>query len=220
LASFYFQVARHPNNWSTYTVLAPRGVGLGVDAHNMTAPIPQVRGDEEVFFHEEKHVAPFIPEPDGPPSPNEFLPFVSVGAGSTGNEVMVTQYADAYLERGQLNYEIEQFAKDAAQGKSGREAARAIYSAVMQRLSGTDGGLGQSASASVAQDRGSRLWALKAGLEAIGIPARIAAVRTFGVDPAPYRFPVESWHPALCVYARRPGARRFCSPSWGGRCAS
>jgi tetratricopeptide (TPR) repeat protein len=202
LASFYFQVARQPNNWSTYTVLAPKGTGLGVDAHNMTAPGPQPRGDEEVFFHEEKHVPPFIPEPDGPPSPNEFLPFVSVGAGARGNEVLIAQYADHYLERGQLNFEIEQFAKEAAQGKTGMEAARALYSAVMQRLSGGDAGLGQSASSSVAQDRGSRLWALKAGLEAIGIPARVVAVRTFGLDPTPYRFPVESWNPYFCVYAK------------------
>src|SRR5258708_124131 len=36
-ASFYYQVARMPNNWSTYTVLAPRGPGMAVDARHTNA---------------------------------------------------------------------------------------------------------------------------------------------------------------------------------------
>jgi len=203
-ASFYYRVARMPNNWSTYVVLAPRGMGLAVDAHNMTAPQPQSQGGEDVFFHEEKRVTPFIPEPDSAPSGNEYLPFVSVGAGATGNEGLIESYGDVFIDRAQQNFEVEQFARSATQGKQGREAVRALYSAVMHRLSGRDSALAQSASSSIAQNRGSRLWALKASLEAIGIPARIAAVRTFGVDPAAYRFPNESLIPYFCVRAELP----------------
>jgi tetratricopeptide (TPR) repeat protein len=208
-ANFYFQVARMPNNWSTYVLIAPKGTGLAVDPHNMKAPAPQTRGEEEIFFHQEKHVPPFIPEPEGPPSPNEYLPFVSVGAGQTGNEALLGAVGDAYLDRGQRTFEVEQFARAASAGKSGLDAVRALYSAVMERLSGADGGIAQSASSSIAQDRGSRLWALKAGLEAIGIPARIAAVRTFGVDPAPYRFPNQSLLPYLCVRAELPDGQEL-----------
>lgn len=208
-ASFYFQVARMPNNWSTYVVIAPKGTGLAVDPHNMKAPQPQTRGEEEIFFHEERHVPPFIPEPDAPPSPNEYLPFVSVGAGQIGNDALLATVGDAYLDRGQRTFEVEQFAKAATAGKSGVDAARALYAAVMERLSGRDSGIAQSASSSIAQDRGSRLWALKAGLEAIGIPARIAAVRTFGVDPTPYRFPNESLLPYLCIRAELPDGQEL-----------
>jgi tetratricopeptide (TPR) repeat protein len=203
-ASFYYRVARMPNNWSTYTVLAPRGMGMAVDAHNMSAPSPQVKGEDEVFFHEERHVSPFIPEPDSAPSGNEYLPFVSLGAGAKGNDGLLASYGDAFIDRAQQNCEVERFARAATQGKKGREAVQALYTAVMERLSGRDAGLVQSASSSIAQDRGSRLWALKAGLEAIGIPARIAAVRTFGVDPTPYRFPNESLIPYHCVRAELP----------------
>jgi hypothetical protein len=198
-ASFYFQIARTPNHWSTYTVVAPKAMGLTVDAHNMKAPAPEAKGDTVVFTHTERKVPPFIPEPDAPPSPNETLPFVSVGAGAQGNESIVTAYADAFLDNAQLTYDVERFAKDAAQGKTGLEAVRAVYSAVMKRLSGRDAGLGLSATASLAQDRGSRLWTLKAALEALGIPARVVAVRTFAVDPAPYRFPNEQLLPYMCL---------------------
>jgi hypothetical protein len=57
----------------------------------------------------------------------------------------------------------------------------------------------------VAQDRGSRLWVLKASLEALGIPARIAAVRSFLADPAPYLFPSDSLMPYLCLHVELQG---------------
>ncbi|MHB8873938.1 MAG: tetratricopeptide repeat protein [Myxococcaceae bacterium] len=211
-SAFYFQVARQPNHWSVYRVSAPRGSGMRVDAHNLKSLEPKVEGDLEVFFHEERHVAPYIPEPNGPPSPNEYLPFVSVGAGTTGNDGVVAAYADAFLDRGLLTFEVEEFARAATLGKVGREAVHALYSAVMHKLQGRDAGLPVSAGASLSQDRGSRLWALKAGLEAIGIPARIAAVRNFSTDPAPYRFPNEGLLPYLCLRAEVPGGEVWLDP--------
>src|SRR5262249_1884105 len=140
-ASFYFPIARQPNNWSTYTVVAPKGTGMKVDAHNMDAPPPDVKGDEEVFFHEERRVTPYIPEPNGPPTGNEWLPFVSVGAGQQGNEGVVSSYADAFVDEALLTTEVVQFAREAAKGKTGRDAVAAVYTAVMQKLSGRDAGL-------------------------------------------------------------------------------
>jgi hypothetical protein len=140
-SSFYFQVARQPNNWSTYTVIAPKGSGLTVDAHNLTGVAPvRTEGDKEIVFHEEKRVAPYIPEPQGPPSPNEWLPFVSVGAGQRGNEGVMQAYADAFIDRGQITWEVEVFAKAAAGDAKGLDAVKAVYSAVMKKLSGVTRG--------------------------------------------------------------------------------
>jgi len=81
---------------------------------------------------------------------------------------------------------------------------------VMKRFSGRDAGLTQSAASTVAQDRGSRMWALKTGLETLGIPTRLVAVRTFSVDPAPYLFPEESLLPYIALRAEVPGT----GPVW------
>lgn len=205
--NFYFQISNAPNNWSTYTVVAPRGAHVAADPHNLKLPPDALKaqGDQEIFFHEERRVPPFVPEPSGPPSATEYIPYVSVGAGTEGNTALVAAYADVYADRGQLTFELDQFAQKAAAGKTGVEAVRALYGAVMQRLSGRDAGLAQSASSSLAQDRGSRLWVLKAALESIGIPARLAAVRTFAADPAPSRFPNEALLPFVGLYVEVPG---------------
>ncbi|MFZ5444541.1 MAG: DUF3857 domain-containing protein [Myxococcota bacterium] len=204
-SAFYFQVARQPNSRSSYVVIAPKGSQLEVDAHNVKAPKPQLEGELEVFRHEERRVPPYIPEPVGPPSANEWLPFVSVGAGQKGNDGVVMTYADAFLERGLVTWEVEDFARRAVKDLPppwGLDAVRAVYSAVQHKLSGRDGGLGVSAAASVAQDRGSRVWLLKAALDALGFDARLVAVRAFTADPAPYLFPNESVLPYICLRVR------------------
>jgi len=203
-SSFYFQIARQPNNWSTYTVVAPKGAGMKVDAHNMKAPQPKVEGDLEVFFHEERRVPPYIPEPSGPPSGNEWLPYVTVGAGQTGNEGVVAAYADAFIDQGQVTQEVVAFAREAAKDKKGREAVAAVHAAVMHKLSGRDSGIQASASASVAQDRGSRLMLEYAALKALGFGVRLVAVRTFSADPAPYLFPSEALLPYVCLRVELP----------------
>lgn len=212
-SNFYFQIARQPNARSTYVVKAPLGSGLKVDAHNVVAPAPVVEGDQEVFRHEERKVPPYIPEPGGPPSGNEWLPFVSVGAGQEGHLGVLNAYADAFFDRGLVTDEVRRFATSAAKGASGLEALKAVYAAVMDKLSGRDAGLAVSAGASVAQDRGSRTWLLYASLRALGIDARLAAVRTFTADPAPYLFPAEGLFNYVCIVVRQPdGALVWLDP--------
>jgi len=201
-SAFYFQVARQPNARSSYVVIAPKGSKMEVDAHNVKALQPVVEGDYEVLRHEERRVPPYIPEPLGPPSANEWLPFVSVGAGQRGNDGVVMSYADAFLERGLVTYEVEAFARAAVKGLKaplGLEAVKAVYAAVQHKLSGRDGGLAVSAASSVAQDRGSRVWLLKASLDALGFDTRLVAVRAFTSDPAPYTFPNEGLLPYICL---------------------
>jgi len=103
------------------------------------------------------------------------------------------------VEGGQRTFELEQFARNAAGKAKGEEAVRAVFAAVTEKISGRDAGLGISATASLAQERGSRLWLLKASLEALGFPTRLAAVRTFAADPAPYRFPNPSLYTYVCL---------------------
>ncbi|MBZ4415109.1 DUF3858 domain-containing protein [Myxococcus sp. RHSTA-1-4] len=209
-SAFYFQIANQPNAWTTYTVVAPKGSGMKVDAHGMKAPAPKVEGDVEVFHYEARRVPPFIAEPDAPQSSNEYLPFVLVGAGATGNDGLVRVYGDAFQDRWQRTAEVEAFARKAAEGKQGLEAVKALHAAVMQRFSGRDSGLAQSAASTVAQDRGSRLTVLKAGLDALGIPARVVAIRTFSTDPAPYLFPQDSLLPFVALRVEPPGSE----PVW------
>ena len=200
-SNFYFQIARIPDTWCTYTVIAPKGSHLAVDAHNMTAPAPFLRGTDEVYHQETRQNPPFIPEPESAPSPNEYLPFVSVGAGTLGNDATLAEYADTFLDRGLRTTEIEAFAAEAVGKKSGVEAVKALYAAVSSKVTGRDAGLTVTASSTLAQGRGSRLWLLKAALEAAGIPVRLAVIRTLATDPAPYRYPAESLLPYACVVA-------------------
>ncbi|WP_375756655.1 tetratricopeptide repeat protein [Corallococcus exercitus] len=204
-SAFYFQIANQPNAWSTYTVVAPKGSGMKVDAHGMKAPPPEVKGDVEVFHYDARRVPPFIPEPDAPPSGNEYLPFVMVGAGETGNDGLARVYGDAFQDRWLRTSEVEAFARKATEGKKGLDAVKALHAAVMKRFSGRDASLAQSAASTVAQDRGSRLTVMKAGLETLGIPSRVAAIRTFNTDPAPYLFPADALLPYAALRVEVPG---------------
>jgi tetratricopeptide (TPR) repeat protein len=208
---FYFQMAQQPNARSNYGVIAPKGSGLEVDAHHVRSLKPEVQGEFEIFKHEERQVPPYIPEPNGPPSANEWLPFVSVGAGQRGNERLVMAYADSFLERGLIAWEVEAFAREAVKGlvkPQPVDVVRAVYAAVQHKLSGRDAGLGVSAATSVAQERGSRVWLMKGALEALGIEARLVAVRAFTTDPATYVFPNESLLPYLCLRVSLPQGQK------------
>ncbi|MFN0063610.1 MAG: hypothetical protein ACKVPX_13970 [Myxococcaceae bacterium] len=206
-SNFYFQIARQPDHWATYTVLAPKGSGLAVDAHNLRAPATEVWGDHERFSLTLREMPAFIPEPDSPPSGTETIPFVSVGFGAKGQEGLMHAYGEIVTERSTPTFELEVFAKAAAAGQQGEAAARAIHAAVMTRISGRDGGLNPSASTSFAGSRGSRLLVMKAALEAVGLPARVALVRPFSVDPAPYLFPNETLFPYGCLRVTLPGGK-------------
>jgi tetratricopeptide (TPR) repeat protein len=202
--AFYFQVAGVPDDWATYAVVAPRGSGMTVDSHNMEVPPVQSERDRDVVRVEVKRSPALVPDPNAPPSGTEQLPFVIVGAGDQGQAGLLTMTADAFLGRGQRTAEIDAFAQAAAAGKQGLDAVRAVHAAVMERIPGRDAGLAVGASSTLAQDRGSRLWLLKAALESLGIPTRLVAVRTFASDPSPYRFPNENLLPYMCLRAEIP----------------
>jgi predicted Zn-dependent protease len=203
--AFYFQVGGVADDWATYAVVAPRGSGMTVDAHNMPAPTIKTEGGMDVLRAEVRGAPALVAEPNAPPSGTEQLPFLIVGAGDTGQGGLLTATGDALSARAQRTFEVEAFARTAAAGKTGLDAVRAIYAAVMDRISGRDAGLGLTAASTLAQERGSRLWLMKAALEAEGFPARVAMVRTFATDPNPYRFPNETLFPYGCLRVEVPG---------------
>ena len=203
--AFYFQVGGVADDWATYAVIAPRGSGMSVDAHNMPEPKVKTEGQLDIVRAEVRGAPALVPEPNPPPSGTEQLPFLVVGAGDTGPAGLLTATGDALSTRAQRTFEVEAFAKAAAGGKSGVEAVRGIHAAVMDRVPGRDAGLALTAASTLAQDRGSRLWLLKAALEAQGFPARVAMVRTFATDPNPYRFPNEALFPYGCLRVEVPG---------------
>jgi cellulose synthase operon protein C len=208
--AFYFQVGGVADDWATYAVTAPRGSGMSVDAHNMRTPEIRTEGSQDVLRMEVRGAPAMVPEPNSPPSGTEQLPFVVVGSGDTGPDGLLTATGDALSSRAQRTFEVEAFARTAAAGKTGVEAVRALHAAVMERIPGRDSGLGLTAAATLAQDRGSRLWLLKAALEAQGFPARLAMVRTFAADPNSYRFPNEALFPYACLRVEVPGQ----APVW------
>jgi hypothetical protein len=170
-------------------------------------PDPKVKteGGLDIIRAEVRGAPPLVPEPNSPPSGTEQLPFLVVGAGDTGQNGLLTATGDALAARAQRTFEVEAFAKAAAGGKTGVDAVRALHAAVMDRIGGRDAGLALTAASTLAQDRGSRLWLLKAALEAQGFPARIAMVRTYATDPNPYRFPNEALFPYACLRVEVPG---------------
>jgi hypothetical protein len=151
---------------------------------------------------------PWSPSPNAPPSGTEQLPFLVVGAGDTGQGGLLTATGDALSARAQRTFEVEAFARAAAARKD-RARRRACD------LRGGDGphlgagrGAGAHRASTLAQERGSRLWLMKAALEAEGFPARVAMVRTFATDPNPYRFPNEALFPMGACGSRCQGTSR------------
>ncbi len=207
--AFYFRLAGVPNVWSTYTVLSPKDAPLKVDGGNLKLPEPRLEGGKWVLRHEERHVPPYIPEPNAPPSVTEYLPWIQAGTGATGNEALVTRFGDALFGRARVNFEVERFAKATVGALTGEDAVRALHRAVMHEVQGRDAGLSLTAASTLAAERGSRLWLLKASLEAVGIPARVAAIGTLHVDPREPLFPNESRMPYVALRAELPDGRHL-----------
>lgn len=205
---FYFRIADAPLYRSTYTVEAPAGTPVKVDAHNMEAPAPKVVDGKVVVHHEAKRVPLFIPEP-GAPHGNEYMPFMQVGVGAGGTDVL-WPFADSVVGRDAVTLEVAQFARSAVGEKVGVDAVAALFAAVSERIKGEDNDINDRAAMTLARERGSRLWLLKAALKALNIPAHVALVRPLSADPAPYLFPNSDLFTYPVLHVEPPGAQ----PLW------
>ncbi|MBI5543296.1 MAG: hypothetical protein HY901_05370 [Deltaproteobacteria bacterium] len=129
---FYFSIADGQLFHSTYTVRAPAGAGLAVDAHNLEAPPVHRDGSWDVVSLTRQEIPAFVREP-GSPASEEVLPFVQVGAGA-GLDESVASLGDFLLDRAKPNAEVTRFAQQAVGEKTGLEAVRALNAKVMQEV--------------------------------------------------------------------------------------
>ncbi len=199
-AAFFFAAPRQANARSTYVVKAPAGTPLKVDSRFVRVKAPHREGDFEVFRHEERQVPPFIPEPNAPPSPTEWLPFVIVGYGDEGATGTLMRYSEFLVRKATANEDIARFARDAAGSAQGRAAVASVYASVMKHIVGSDTGPATDAISTLAQRRGSRSALLVAALRSLGFAPRFALVRTLASDPSSFTFPPDSLYNFLCVY--------------------
>jgi cellulose synthase operon protein C len=197
---FFFQGVGQANSRSRYVVVAPEGMGLEADMHNVKSK-SDVSHDKgrEIFRHEERSVPPALPETNGPPRLTESMPFAIVGAKTKGPTSLFLNWADYASHSGQRSPEIRAFAQAAAQGLTEKPAIEAVYTAVMKKLAGNDESMAVSASHSAVADRGSRLWLLKASLGALQIQSRLAVVKSNAADPASFVFPQANDFTYVCL---------------------
>ena len=196
---FYFQTDE-PLWRSVYTAAAPRGLGLGIDAHHLPPAPVRDEGGREVARVVREDVPPLLPEP-GAPREAEHLPFVQAGAGA-GREALARAMADGLLEPCRPSFEVRQLALEIAASvppaeRAGEALTRAAYRRVQELILGEGGSFSEPAGAILSRGRGSRTVLLKSVLDALGVKSRLALVRDFGRDPAPYRFA----RPDLYAYA-------------------
>jgi len=195
--AFYFR-ADMPLWRSTYLARAPSALGLEVDAHHMPAPEVREEGGYATVRVLRERVPPLFPEPEAP-GEAELVPFVQVGAGAR-EEALALAMSDALQETYRPSREVLALAaelKAAARPSPGDDAlVRRAYRRVDELVLGQGGSFGEPASSILSRGRGNRTVLLKSVLDALGVKSRVALVRDFTRDPAPYRFP----HPDLYPY--------------------
>ena len=188
LSAFFFRDDETPLTETTYEVVAP--VRFDVDAHNLVLPPGALQRDGETqrFRYTARNVAPLQTQPHSPVE-NETMPWVQIGAGA-GQKELIRSIADWALLRGRPGSATLDLAKRST-GVNLADSARKIHAAVAQAVRGRSNGTDFSAPAAhiLAQGRGNRLLVLKAALASAQIRSHLVLSRTFGNDPAPYRFP-------------------------------
>jgi hypothetical protein len=211
---FFFRGEDLPFFLSTYTVAAPAGA-LQLDAKSMPTP-PVVReGGRDVMRAEARRAAALVSEP-GAPGISEYVPMVMAGSGE-GIDGLALAAADAFLERVRPGREIEALARSlrfpaGAPPRTGEALVRAAHEAVMEKVEGT-GPFTDQASHVLSRGRGSRTLLLVALLDALAIPARVALVRPFYVDPQPWLFPRLDLYSVPVVRAEAGGRILWLDPS-------
>jgi cellulose synthase operon protein C len=216
--AFYFQ-ADEPLWRSVYAAAAPKGLDLSVDAHHLPAPEVKEEGGRQVVRVVREDVPPVLPEPNAP-AEAEHLPFVQVGTGA-GTEALARAIADGALEPCRPSLEVRALAAEIAasvpEARRGTDALpRAAYRRVHELILGQGGPFSEPAGAVLSRSRGSRTVLLKSVLDALGVRSRLALVRDFGRDPAPYRFARPDLYAYAVLRVQHGGAVAWLDPTTRG----
>ena len=215
---FYFR-GDTPLWRSVYVARAPAALGMEADAHHLPAQTPRVQGSEAVLRIERHDVAPALPEPEAA-ADAEHLPFVQVGAGA-GQQALAAAMGDALLESFRPSREVVALAGEIAAAvpadeRGGEALPRAAYRRVNELVLGQGGSFGEPASAILSRGRGNRTVLLKSVLDALGVKARVALLREFGRDPAPYRFPRPDLYGYAVIRVEHGGRIHWLDPTTRG----
>jgi cellulose synthase operon protein C len=211
---FFFRGEELPFFLSTYSVAAPAGQ-LQLDVRAMAPPPVERRGDRDVMRAEAHVAAPLVPEPAAP-GISEYVPMVMAGSGE-GVDGLALLAADGFAERVRPGREIAALARalrdpPGEKPRTGEALLRAAWQVVMEKVD-ANGPLTDQASHVLSRGRGSRLLLLVALLDALGIPANVAIVRPFYVDPSPWRFPRLDLYSVPAVRAEVDGTVFWLDPS-------
>jgi len=211
---FFFRGEEMPFYRSTYAVAAPAGA-LHLDVKHMAPPEVVRQGDRDVMRAEARRVSALVGEPSAP-GIAEYVPMIQAGWGD-GIDGAALVAADAVLERIRPSAEIESVARALrtppdAPPRTGGALVRAAYEAVMNQVEG-NGPLTDQASHVLSRGRGNRTLVLLALLDALGVPARVALIRPFYVDPQPWRFPRLELYPVAAIRAEAGGEVLWLDPS-------
>ena len=172
---FYFQGPDDRFFHSTFEVRAPVDMPLIVDAHQIAPEEIErctVDGEQRLRVFRDD-VPPLVREPNGPPL-DELLPWLQVG-WQVDESRFLASWADRLLLFAWQTPAIQSLAGELAGDRSGREAVQALYTGVMRRIKGGENPF-RSASATLSEERGSRVNLLKALLEARGFEVWHVAV--------------------------------------------
>src|SRR6266702_1594148 len=216
--AFYFR-ADEPLWRSVYAAAAARDLPLSVDAHHLPAPEVKEEGGRQVVRVVREEVPPVLPEPNAP-AEAEYLPFVQVGAGAS-TEALARAIADGALEPCRPSLEVRALAAEIAASvpapQRGTDALpRAAYRRVHELILGQGGSFAEPAGAVLSRGRGSRTVLLKSLLDALGVRSRLALVRDFGRDPAPYRFARPDLYSYVVLRVEHGGAVAWIDPTIRG----
>ncbi len=207
-SAFFFRSNDVPLVESVYHARALPGAGLEVEVQNgLPRPAIEEKDGVKTTTVRVRDVPALVAEPRSP-GRAEHVPWAQVGAGAEERAVALA-YADGVADDADGSAELRTWA-EAIEAKAGAAddvaRARALYDAVIAEIPGRDAAFGRPATHVLAERRGNRLLLLAAGLSALRVPWRFAAVRGFAEDPAPHRFPDWGRYGALVLYVEPRGA--------------
>jgi tetratricopeptide (TPR) repeat protein len=208
---FVFRGEEVPFYESTYRVRVPASIGFDVDFANLDTP-PKIErdGDMLTMTYTHRRGEPFLREPQATQD-LENLPWLEAGTGA-GQEALVNQLADWLPLRGRVTPGVTSFMRGVAANGTPRQRIQTIIDRIRDQVRGESSSmdLGDSAATILTRGRGNRLLALKACLDAAGIPSHFVIARPYSEYPREFRFPHGNVYHAAVLRIEPTGAE----PIW------